>query len=208
MWVRATPCIVEMLPVTTPARSSWRETMHDADEVPLAGDRVGLADAFDLGQRASEGRHHVSLGFDEHDRVGHGCVPFVVVMALRGQLARELEADGHADEHRQSRLLGDECVDRPRALASGPRCAATCASCASCASSNQPPCLERGAEHALQARRGVRDDRLRVAEALGVRQRLDGRVDLLGGVRLGRHQRARPAARVARGPRARRARRR
>ena len=208
MWVRATPCIVEIC-----ARDDARQILvaldvHDADEVPLAGDRVGLADALDLGQRSAERRHHVSLGFDEHDRVRHGCVPFVVVVAPRGELARELEADGHADEHRQPRLLGDERVDRSRRARSGPRSRGDLASCASCASSNQPPGLERGAEHALQAGRGVRDDLLGVAEALGVRQRLDGGVDLLGAVASRCVISARPQRRRARGRRARRGRRR
>jgi hypothetical protein len=45
--------------------------VDDADEVPLAGDGVGLADPVDLGKRPAERRHHVALGFDEHDRMRH-----------------------------------------------------------------------------------------------------------------------------------------
>ncbi len=41
---------------------------------------------------------------------------------------------------------------------------------------------QRLGQHALEAGRGVRDDLLRVAEALGLAQSLHGRVDLLGGV--------------------------
>jgi hypothetical protein len=47
----------------------------------------------------------------------------------------------------------------------------------------EPPALgERLGQQALEAGRGVRDDLLRVAEALGVAEGLHGRVDLLGGV--------------------------
>ena len=45
--------------------------VHDRDEVPLPGHRVGLAHAFDVGQRAAERRDRAALGLDEHDRVRH-----------------------------------------------------------------------------------------------------------------------------------------
>src|SRR5204863_7757502 len=46
--------------------------VHDRDEVPLAGDRVRLAHALDVGEHAAERRHRVALGLDQDDRVGHG----------------------------------------------------------------------------------------------------------------------------------------
>src|SRR3954470_19404802 len=44
---------------------------QDGDEVPLAGDGVGLGDALDLGQVAAQPRQEVALGVDEDDRVRH-----------------------------------------------------------------------------------------------------------------------------------------
>ena len=46
----------------------------DRHEVPLAGDGVGLADAFDVGQLAAEGLDRLALGLDQDDRVGHRSV--------------------------------------------------------------------------------------------------------------------------------------
>src|SRR5271154_7210792 len=46
------------------------ETQH-GDEIPLACDRVGLGDAFDVGQLAAERRERGPLGLDENDRVSH-----------------------------------------------------------------------------------------------------------------------------------------
>ena len=58
-------------------------------------------------------------------------------------------------------------ADGARALV-GVLVAAASATCASWASPNQPPSCSACVEDALQAGRGVRDDLLRVAEALGV----------------------------------------
>src|SRR4051812_39085882 len=44
---------------------------HDRDEVPLAGDGVGLGDAVEVGQTAAERLQGVALGLDEHDRGRH-----------------------------------------------------------------------------------------------------------------------------------------
>ena len=72
---------VAMLRVREPLRDHLRELFlarhpHDRDEVPLAGDRVGLGHALDVGERAAQRRHRVALGLDEHDRGGHGvCTP-------------------------------------------------------------------------------------------------------------------------------------
>ena len=46
----------------------------DRDEVPLAGDRVGLGDAVDVGELAAERGQRRALGLDEDDRVGHARV--------------------------------------------------------------------------------------------------------------------------------------
>ena len=47
---------------------------HDRDEVPLAGDGVGLGDPLDVGERAAERGERVALGLDQDDGVGeaHG----------------------------------------------------------------------------------------------------------------------------------------
>jgi hypothetical protein len=53
--------------------------------------------------------------------------------------------------------------------------------------------LQRRAEHALQARRGVGHDLLRVPEAVGIGQCLDGGVDFLCAVARLRHAAGRRA---------------
>ena len=101
----------------------------------------------------------------------------------RIELVRQLEPDGHADEHPEPRLLGD-AASRTAASALGrvvaPAPPARPAS--SCASPNQPPSSSASLSTRWSAGRGVGDDLLRVREALGVAERLDGGVDLLGGV--------------------------
>ena len=47
---------------------------QDRDEVPLAGDGVGLGDAFDVGELAAELGDRVALGPDQDDGVGHRSV--------------------------------------------------------------------------------------------------------------------------------------
>src|SRR3954451_19240561 len=44
---------------------------HDRDEVPVAGDRVGLGHAVDAGELAAEGRERVAPSLDEDHRVRH-----------------------------------------------------------------------------------------------------------------------------------------
>src|SRR3954447_7084215 len=97
------------------------------------------------------------------------------------ELLRELQPDRDADEHPEPGLVGDERADRAEALVGivlerGVRDLALVGRA-------EPAALgQRLGEQPLQPRRGMRDDLLGVAEARGVAQRLDGRVDLLRGV--------------------------
>ena len=98
------------------------------------------------------------------------------------ELLGELEPDRDADQHPEPGLLGDERAHRAQPLVGILLRARPDATCASWAEPNQSPSASACGEHALQVRRGVRDDLLGVAEARRVAQRLDGRVDLLRGV--------------------------
>ena len=95
------------------------------------------------------------------------------------QLGAELEPDRHADEHGHAVLLGDEGADRALALA-------RLLDRGDPADLRQVRAVEPAAlgqrvlQDALQARGGVRDDLLRVGEALGRAQRHDGGVHLVG----------------------------
>src|SRR5918998_4812859 len=108
-------------------------------------------------------------------------------MAPRGELTRQLETDGDADEHAQPRLLADERVEELHPLLRILR-ASGLGELSSVGLVEPAALLERRAEHALQVGRRVRDDRLRVPKAVGVRERLHGSVDLFGRVALARHQ--------------------
>src|SRR5437588_12525356 len=44
---------------------------EDRDEVPLAGDRIRLGDAVDVGELAAQCRQRGLLGLDQDDRVDH-----------------------------------------------------------------------------------------------------------------------------------------
>src|SRR4051794_35488058 len=105
----------------------------------------------------------------------------LLVVVVVEQLARQLQPDGHADEHAQPGLLGDQRADR--GLSRG-RVVLGCGAGDLLLVRLAEPAArgERLVEDALQARRGMRHDLLRVGEPLGVvGQRRDGGVDLLGG---------------------------
>ena len=75
VWVRLTPGSLTQPPGDDVGQHLVARHADDGDEVPLAGDRVGLGHAVEVGQRAAERGHRVALGLDEHDRGGHGvCV--------------------------------------------------------------------------------------------------------------------------------------
>src|SRR4051795_10147326 len=46
--------------------------LHERDEVPVAGHRVGLADALQVREDPAERRHRIALGLDEDDGRRHG----------------------------------------------------------------------------------------------------------------------------------------
>src|SRR4051794_24514154 len=97
------------------------------------------------------------------------------------EFVRQREADGHADQHAQPRLLRDERAHAPRALGlvglgDGPRdlCVVGVP--------EEPALVQRLVEDALQRRRGVGDDLLRVLEATRLAEPGHRGVDLVGGV--------------------------
>src|SRR4051794_9393722 len=99
------------------------------------------------------------------------------------QLARELQSDRDADEHAEPGLLGEQephrALARLRILRLGglPDLRLV--------GRGEPAALGEGdVQHALEAGSRVRDDLLGVREALRVAERVDGGVDLLGGVAL------------------------
>ena len=126
---------------------------HDHHEVPLPGHRVRLGHPAELGQGAPQRLEGVALGFDQDDGVGHPAAssaapPGPAALELPGQL----EADGHADEHADPRLLGDQPVDGlpalGRVLGLGRRAAHLVV-----VRRAEPPALGQGrVEHAGQAR--------------------------------------------------------
>ncbi len=97
------------------------------------------------------------------------------------QLAGELEADGDADEHPEPGLLAEQRRHRGEALGRvlDPR---GLGDLVLVRDAEPTPGGERVVEHAPEARRGVGDDLDRVGEALGLAERLDRAVDLLGAV--------------------------
>src|SRR5918912_3414309 len=108
-------------------------------------------------------------------------VPLSLEVSLGLELTGKLEAHGDADQHAQARLLRNQ----------GPQGAETLVRILLVGDLRdlalvgvlEPAALvERLVDHALQAGRGVRDDLLRVAQAVGSAERRHGRVDLLGGV--------------------------
>ena len=74
VWVRSMPSMSAKRCVTTCATSSRVAHAQDRDEVPLAGDAVGLGDAFDVGELAPELGDRGALGADQDDGVGHRSV--------------------------------------------------------------------------------------------------------------------------------------
>src|SRR4051812_35858837 len=105
----------------------------------------------------------------------------LLVVVVVEQLARQLHPDGHADEHAQPGLLGDQRADRglahARVVLAGRAGALLLVRLAEPAAR-----LQRLVEDPLEPGRGVGHDLLRVGEPLGVvGQRRDGGVDLLGG---------------------------
>src|SRR3954470_15262896 len=117
------------------------------------------------------------------------------------QLLRELEPDRDADQHPEPGLLGDKRAHGAQALLGvlGERGGRHLA----LVGRAEPAALgERLGQHPLQSGRGVGDDLRGMAEARGVAQRLDGRVDLLRGEPAAGHQEdpnpsGRPAATAA-----------
>ena len=108
------------------------------------------------------------------------------------ELARELEADGDADEHPEAGLLGQQRAHGAQPLVRVVGVPAACATCLLVRVAEPAARVERLVEDPLQPGGRVGDDLLRVAEALRVGgQRRDGGVDLLGGV-ASRRARRRP----------------
>ena len=99
------------------------------------------------------------------------------------QLACELEPDRHADQHAQARLLRNEHAERAEPLvgillARRPRAIWRLVRILEPAA-----LLERLVDDALQAGAACVTTSCAWREAVGIAQRLDGGVDLLGGVR-------------------------
>src|SRR4051794_31798120 len=97
------------------------------------------------------------------------------------EFVRQREADGHADQHAQPGLLGDQRADPARALvvvglAGDP------GELALVGLAEEAALVERLVEDALQRGRGVGDDLLRVLEAAWLAEPGHRGVDLVGGV--------------------------
>ena len=141
------------------------------------GDRgrvVGLQERVDQDGRLPlaelEARLAVELDLHRFSSSPSGSVGF-------GQLVMQCPADGDANHHRHSRLLGEQRADRGDALVGvghgGGLQRLRFVGLA------EPAALgERGGEHPLQLRRRPRDDPLRLGEALGVGQPLDRGLEL------------------------------
>ena len=68
----------------------------ERDEVPLAGDRIGLGDAFDVGEVAAERRHGVPVGLDQDDGRDHQAQRAAGVKDDDARLARALDVGSKA----------------------------------------------------------------------------------------------------------------
>ena len=97
------------------------------------------------------------------------------------ELARELEADGDADQHPQAGLLGEHRLTRTDPLG-GLVVRDRLADHLLVAEVEPAALLERAGEHALQRRRRARHQVLRLAQPLGIGDRCDRGLELGVGV--------------------------